>query len=105
VNISLKCATGKELVNLTTIYKWHDRFTSGENSTKDEIRPGPPKKIHSKIVASVWDMIKMDRRAVSRSVPKEWYSYVYIDWVRRHEKLILATLSVYFKILLAPHPF
>jgi hypothetical protein len=61
-----------------------------ENSTKNEIRPGRPKKIHSKVVASVWDVIETDRRTVSRSDPKEWSSYVhvYVYWVKRHEKLI-----------------
>ena len=49
----VKQATGKNRVNLTTIYKWHGQFSRGVNSIEDETRAGRLPKINSKIVTSL----------------------------------------------------
>jgi len=62
-------AYGNEALNPSKVYKWYSRFRDGRKLVEDEERGGRPKSTRTEVnIAAVADLVKNERRIVSRMI-------------------------------------
>lgn len=78
---------GKGHINLTTVYKWHRQFLSGEISEKDIQRSGGPKRV-KRVTATIKELIMNHIQSVVQTFTQERYTQISQDWILRHEGVV-----------------
>ena len=68
----LKSVYGDNVVTLKTVYKWYERFKSGNESVEDEQRSGRPSTSKTdENVQKVAKLVRSDRRMTVRELTEE----------------------------------